>query len=59
MYSRSTRKRHIVCRAPYCMLALLLSDKFSCFGIFVFVFVFNRFLFSRFHLVIVFIIFLF
>ena len=35
------------------MLALSLSDKFCCFGIFVFVFnffvfVFNRFLFSRF-----------
>ena len=46
------------------MLALSLSDKFYCFGIFVFVlvfnffvFVFNRFLFSRFSFVLVFIIF--
>ena len=37
------------------MLALSLSDKFCCFGIFVFVF--NRFLFSRFSFVLVFIIF--
>ena len=33
------------------MLALSLSDKFCCFGIFVFVF--NRFLFSRFSFVLV------
>ena len=44
------------------MLALSLSDKFCCFGIFVFVFnlfvfVFNRFLFSRYSFVLVFIIF--
>ena len=46
------------------MLALSLSDKFCCFGFFVFVFVFNffvfvfnRFLFSRFSFVLVFIIF--
>ena len=39
------------------MLALSLSDKFCCFGIFVFVFVFNRFLFFRFSFVSVFIIF--
>ena len=39
------------------MLALSLSDKFCCFGIFVFVFVFNRFLLSRFSFVLVFIIF--
>ena len=30
------------------MLALSLSDKSCCFGIFVFVYVFNRFLLSRF-----------
>ena len=36
------------------MLALSLSDKFCCFGIFVF----NRFLFCRFSFVLVFIIFL-
>ena len=48
------------------MLALLLSDKFCCFGIFVFVFVlifnffvFNRFLFFRFSFVLVFIVFSF
>ena len=35
------------------MLALSLSDKGCCFGIFVFVF--NRFLFSRFSFVLVFI----
>ena len=37
------------------MLVLSLSDKFCCFGIFVFVF--NRFLFSRFSFLLVFIIF--
>ena len=43
------------------MLALLLSDRFCCFGILIFVFnvfVFNRFLFSRFSFLLVSIIFL-
>ena len=42
------------------MLAFSLSDKFCCFGIFVFVFyfsVFNRFLFFCFSFILVFIIF--
>ena len=39
------------------MLALSLSDKFCCFGIFVFVF--NRFQFSRFSFILVFLIFSF
>ena len=39
------------------MLALSVSDKFCCFGIFVFVF--NRLLFSRFSFVLVFITFRF
>ena len=42
------------------MLALLLTDKFCCFGIFVFIFNFfllNRFLFSHFSFVLVFTIF--